>query len=129
MFSPLRQVVLIDFRIVASQSAARSVSRKNSGLPYGNGAYMAPERLLGVADASRARPFFHWGVLLVLFTTGVRPFGETETCALRRRCGATRILRANSSRITALAAGSTCCGVWRSTGVAPTPRQHNWHSN
>jgi nucleotide-binding universal stress UspA family protein len=46
---------------------------------------MAPERLLGVRDDPRS-DLFSLGVLLYFFTTGVRPFGETETMrGMRRR--------------------------------------------
>jgi nucleotide-binding universal stress UspA family protein len=45
---------------------------------------MAPERLLGVRDDPRS-DLFSLGVLLYFFTTGVRPFGESETMAGMRR--------------------------------------------
>jgi nucleotide-binding universal stress UspA family protein len=46
---------------------------------------MAPERLLGVRDDPRS-DLFSLGVLLYFFTTGVRPFGESETLrGMRRR--------------------------------------------
>jgi nucleotide-binding universal stress UspA family protein len=46
---------------------------------------MAPERLLGVRNDPRS-DLFSLGVLLYFFTTGVRPFGETETLrGMRRR--------------------------------------------
>src|SRR4029453_16482791 len=47
--------------------------------------YMAPERLLGVRDDPRS-DLFSLGVLLYFFTTGERPFGESETLrGMRRR--------------------------------------------
>jgi nucleotide-binding universal stress UspA family protein len=46
---------------------------------------MAPERLLGVRDDPRS-DLFSLGVLLYFFTTGERPFGESETLrGMRRR--------------------------------------------
>jgi eukaryotic-like serine/threonine-protein kinase len=45
---------------------------------------MASERLLGVRDDPRS-DLFSLGVLLYFFTTGVRPFGESETMAGMRR--------------------------------------------
>src|SRR6266700_2724198 len=54
-------------------------------LPYGTAPYMAPERLLGVRDDPRS-DVFSLGVLLYFFTTGERPFGESETLhGMRRR--------------------------------------------
>jgi nucleotide-binding universal stress UspA family protein len=54
-------------------------------VPYGTAPYMAPERLLGVRDDPRS-DLFSLGVLLYFFTTGVRPFGESETMrGMRRR--------------------------------------------
>jgi nucleotide-binding universal stress UspA family protein len=54
-------------------------------LPYGTAPYMAPERLLEVRDDPRS-DLFSLGVLLYFFTTGVRPFGESETMrGMRRR--------------------------------------------
>eukprot|EP01035_Chromulina_nebulosa_P005590 gene5590-7578_t len=46
---------------------------------------MAPERLLGVRDDPRS-DLFSLGVLLYFFTTGERPFGESETLrGMKRR--------------------------------------------
>ncbi len=54
-------------------------------MPYGTAPYTAPERLLGVRDDPRS-DLFSLGVLLYFFTTGVRPFGESETMrGMRRR--------------------------------------------
>ena len=53
-------------------------------VPYGTAPYMAPERLLGVRDDPRS-DLFSLGVLLYFFTTGERPFGESETLAGMRR--------------------------------------------
>jgi eukaryotic-like serine/threonine-protein kinase len=54
-------------------------------VPFGTAPYMAPERLLGVRDDPRS-DLFSLGVLLYFFTTGVRPFGESETMrGMRRR--------------------------------------------
>src|SRR5947207_2871119 len=52
---------------------------------FGTAPYMAPERLAGVRDDPRS-DLFSLGVLLYFFTTGERPFGESETLrAVRRR--------------------------------------------
>ena len=76
MFRRSGEAVLIDF----------GLSHHNQfRLPYGTAPYMAPERLLGVRDDPRS-DLFSLGVLLYFFTTGVRPFGESETLrGMRRR--------------------------------------------
>jgi nucleotide-binding universal stress UspA family protein len=54
-------------------------------LPFGTAPYMAPEQLLGVRNDPRS-DLFALGVLLYFFSTGVRPFGESETMrGMRRR--------------------------------------------
>jgi eukaryotic-like serine/threonine-protein kinase len=54
-------------------------------VPFGTAPYTAPERLLGMRDDPRS-DLFSLGVLLYFFTTGVRPFGESETMrGMRRR--------------------------------------------
>src|SRR4030088_2358433 len=72
------------FWLVASQPVARSAAGRIPA-PYGTAPYMAPERLLGVRDDPRS-DLFSLGVLWYIFTTGVRPFGESETMrGMRRR--------------------------------------------
>jgi nucleotide-binding universal stress UspA family protein len=54
-------------------------------LPYGTAPYMAPEQLLTVRNDPRS-DLFSLGVLLYFFSTGVRPFGTTESLrGMRRR--------------------------------------------
>ena len=84
MFRPSGEAVLIDYGVAITTSCL-ICCRKNFALPYGTAPYMAPERLLGVRDDPRS-DLFSLGVLLYFFTTGVRPFGETETLrGMRRR--------------------------------------------
>src|ERR1043165_581201 len=84
MFRPSGECVLIDFGL-SHHSQLPDLLQEEFRLPYGTAPYMAPERLLGVRDDPRS-DLFSLGVLLYFFTTGVRPFGETESLrGMRRR--------------------------------------------
>jgi eukaryotic-like serine/threonine-protein kinase len=84
MFRERGAAVLIDFGL-SHHNHLPDLLQEEFRLPYGTAPYMAPERLLGVRDDPRS-DLFSLGVLLYFFTTGVRPFGETETLrGMRRR--------------------------------------------
>jgi serine/threonine protein kinase len=84
MFRPSGEAVLIDFGL-SHHNQLPDLLQEEFRLPFGTAPYMAPERLLGVRDDPRS-DLFSLGVLLYFFTTGVRPFGETETLrGMRRR--------------------------------------------
>jgi serine/threonine protein kinase len=84
MFRPSGEAVLIDFGL-SHHNHLPDLLQEEFRLPYGTAPYMAPERLLGMRDDPRS-DLFALGVLLYFFTTGVRPFGETETLrGMRRR--------------------------------------------
>ena len=84
MFRPSGEAVLIDFGL-SHHNQLPDLLQEEFRLPYGTAPYMAPERLLGVRDDPRS-DLFSVGVLLYFFTTGVRPFGESETIrGMRRR--------------------------------------------
>ncbi|MDP2329574.1 MAG: bifunctional serine/threonine-protein kinase/universal stress protein [Reyranella sp.] len=84
MFRPSGEAVLIDFEL-SHHNQLPDLLQEEFRLPYGNAPYMAPERLLGVRDDPRS-DLFSLGVLLYFLTTGVRPFGESETLrGMRRR--------------------------------------------
>src|SRR6478672_8538641 len=84
MFRPSGECVLIDFGL-SHHNQLPDLLQEEFRLPYGTAPYMAPERLLGVRDDPRS-DLFSLGVLLYFFTTGERPFGETETMrGMRRR--------------------------------------------
>jgi eukaryotic-like serine/threonine-protein kinase len=84
MFRPAGEAVLIDFGL-SHHNQLPDLLQEEFRLPYGTAPYMAPERLLGVRDDPRS-DLFSLGVLLYFFTTGVRPFGESETMrGMRRR--------------------------------------------
>jgi nucleotide-binding universal stress UspA family protein len=84
MFRDSGEAVLIDFGL-SHHNQLPDLLQEEFRLPYGTAPYMAPERLLGVRDDPRS-DLFSLGVLLYFFTTGVRPFGESETLrGMRRR--------------------------------------------
>jgi eukaryotic-like serine/threonine-protein kinase len=84
MFRPTGEAALIDFGL-SHHNQLPDLLQEEFRLPYGTAPYMAPERLLGVRDDPRS-DLFSLGVLLYFFTTGVRPFGESETIrGMRRR--------------------------------------------
>jgi nucleotide-binding universal stress UspA family protein len=84
MFRPTGEAVLIDYGL-SHHNQLPDLLQEEFRIPYGTAPYMAPERLLGVRDDPRS-DLFSLGVLLYFFTTGVRPFGETETLrGMRRR--------------------------------------------
>ena len=96
MFRPSGEAVLIDFGL-SHHNHLPDLLQEEFRLPYGTAPYMAPERLLGVRDDPRS-DLFSLGVLLYFFTTGVRPFGESETMrGMRRRLWRDPVRRASSS--------------------------------
>src|SRR5437879_3378936 len=84
MFRSSGEAVLIDFGL-SHHNHLPDLLQEEFRLPFGTAPYTALERLLGVRDDPRS-DLFSLGVLLYFFTTGVRPFGETETLrGMRRR--------------------------------------------
>ena len=84
MFRERGEAVLIDFGL-SHHKHLPDLLQEEFRLPFGTAPYMAPERLLGLRDDPRS-DLFSLGVLLYFFTTGVRPFGESETLrGMRRR--------------------------------------------
>jgi non-specific serine/threonine protein kinase/protein-serine/threonine kinase len=77
MFRPSGEAVLIDYGLSCHKQLP-DLLQEEFRLPYGTAPYMAPERLTGVRNDPRS-DLFSLGVLLYFFTTGVRPFGESET--------------------------------------------------
>jgi eukaryotic-like serine/threonine-protein kinase len=83
LFRPSGEAVLVDFGL-SHHNQLPDLLQEEFRVPYGTAPYMAPERLLGVRDDPRS-DLFSLGVLLYFFTTGVRPFGESETLGGMRR--------------------------------------------
>jgi eukaryotic-like serine/threonine-protein kinase len=84
MFRNSGEAVLIDYGL-SHHNQLPDLLQEEFRVPYGTAPYMAPERLSGVRDDPRS-DIFSLGVLLYFFTTGERPFGESETLrGMRRR--------------------------------------------
>jgi non-specific serine/threonine protein kinase/protein-serine/threonine kinase len=83
MFRESGEAVLIDYGL-SHHNHLPDLLQEEFRVPFGTAPYMAPERLNGVRDDPRS-DLFSLGVLLFFFTTGVRPFGETETLSGMRR--------------------------------------------
>ena len=78
------EAVLLDYGL-SHHDQLPDLMQEEFRLPFGTAPYMAPERLLGIRHDPRS-DLFSLGVLLYFFTTGVRPFGESETMyGMRRR--------------------------------------------
>jgi len=83
MFRETGEAVLIDYGL-SFHNQLPDLLQEEFRVPYGTAPYMAPERLVGVRDDPRS-DLFALGVLLYFFTTGVRPFGESESMSGMRR--------------------------------------------
>jgi eukaryotic-like serine/threonine-protein kinase len=83
MFRPDGAAVLLDFGL-SRHDQLPDLMQAEFRLPFGTAPYMAPEQLLGVRQDPRS-DVFALGVLLYFFSTGERPFGESETMAGMRR--------------------------------------------
>src|SRR6201995_791722 len=83
MFRATGEAVLIDYGL-SHHNHLPDLLQEEFRVPFGTAPYMAPERLNGVRDDPHS-DLFSLGVLLYFFTTGVRPFGESETLSGMRR--------------------------------------------
>jgi len=84
MFRPTGEAVLLDFGL-SHHDQLPDLMQEEFRVPFGTAPYMSPEQLLGVRNDPRS-DLFALGVLLYFFSTGVRPFGESQTMyGMRRR--------------------------------------------
>jgi serine/threonine protein kinase len=84
MFRPSGEAVLLDFGL-SHHDHLPDLMQAEFRLPFGTAPYMSPEQLRGIRSDPRS-DLFALGVLLYFFSTGVRPFGESETLrGMRRR--------------------------------------------
>lgn len=83
-FRPSGEAVLLDYGL-SHHDELPDLMQEEFRLPFGTAPYMSPEQLHGVRNDRRS-DVFALGVLLYFFSTGVRPFGESETLrGMRRR--------------------------------------------
>ncbi len=83
LFRPSGEAVLIDFGL-SRHTQLPDLMQEEFRLPYGTAPYMAPEQLVGVRHDPRTDQF-GLGVLLYFFSTGVRPFGESERLSVMKK--------------------------------------------
>jgi serine/threonine protein kinase len=84
MFRPTGEAVLLDYGL-SHHDRLPDLMQEEFRLPFGTAPYMSPEQLRGIRNDPRS-DLFALGVLLYFFSTGVRPFGESETLrGMRRR--------------------------------------------
>ena len=84
MFGPTGEAVLLDFGL-SHHDQLPDLMKEEFRVPFGTAPYMSPEQLLNVRNDPRS-DVFALGVLLYFFSTGVRPFGESQTMyGMRRR--------------------------------------------
>jgi serine/threonine protein kinase len=84
MFRPSGEAVLLDYGL-SHHDRLPDLMLEEFRVPFGTAPYISPEQLLGVRNDPRS-DLFALGVLLFFFSTGVRPFGESESMhGMRRR--------------------------------------------
>ena len=83
MFRPNGEAVLVDFGL-SHHDQLPDLMKEEFRVPFGTAPYMSPEQLLGVRNDPRS-DIFALGVLLYFFSTGARPFGESQTMNGMRR--------------------------------------------
>ena len=84
LFRPTGEAVLIDYGL-SHHLQLPDLMQEEFRLPYGTAPYMAPEQLMGARHDPRTDQFA-LGVLLYFFSTGERPFGESERLgAMKKR--------------------------------------------
>jgi len=84
MFCPSGEAALVDFGL-SHHDLLPDLMQEEFRLPFATAPYMSPEQLLGVRSDPRSDQFA-LGALLYFFSTGVRPFGASQTMyGMRRR--------------------------------------------
>lgn len=84
MFRPTGEAVLLDYGL-SHHEQLPDLMQEEFRVPFGTAPYMSPEQLRGIRSDPRS-DLFALGVLLYFFSTGIRPFGESETLrGMRRR--------------------------------------------
>jgi nucleotide-binding universal stress UspA family protein len=80
---PSGEAVLLDFGL-SHHRQLPDLMQEEFRVPFGTAPYLSPEQLKGIRNDPRSDQFA-LGVLLYFFSTGVRPFGESERLSGMRR--------------------------------------------
>jgi serine/threonine protein kinase len=127
MFRPDGAAVMLDFGL-SRHDQLPDLMQAEFRLPFGTAPYMAPEQLLGVRQDPRS-DVFALGVLLYFFSTGERPFGESEPWpACAGGCGVTPIRRAGCGRTIRPGSRKLSCAASRPSrpgAIRPPRRSHS----
>lgn len=84
MFRESGEAVLLDYGL-SHHEQLPDLMQEEFRVPFGTAPYMSPEQLRSIRNDPRS-DLFALGVLMYFFSTGVRPFGESETLrGMRRR--------------------------------------------
>ncbi len=83
IFRATGEAVLLDFGL-SHHDRLPDLMQEEFRVPFGTAPYMAPEQLLGIRNDPRS-DLFALGALIYFFSTGVRPFGESERMGGMRR--------------------------------------------
>lgn len=83
IFRPTGEAVLLDFGL-SRHDRLPDLMQEEFRVPFGTAPYISPEQLLGIRNDPRS-DLFATGALLYFFSTGVRPFGESQRMAGMRR--------------------------------------------
>jgi serine/threonine protein kinase len=83
VFRPTGEAVLLDYGL-SHHDELPDLMQEEFRLPFGTAPYISPEQLRGIRSNPRS-DLFALGVLLYFFSTGVRPFGESESMSGMRR--------------------------------------------
>jgi eukaryotic-like serine/threonine-protein kinase len=76
------EAALVDFGL-SRHSQLPDLMQEEFRVPYGTAPYMAPEQLINIRTDARSDQFA-LGVLLYFFSTGVRPFGQSERMSIMK---------------------------------------------
>jgi serine/threonine protein kinase len=125
MFRPSGEAVLLDFGL-SHHDRLPDLMQEEFRVPFGTAPYISPEQLLGIRNDPRS-DLFATGVLLYFFSTGVRPFGESERLAgMRAGCGAIRCRRGGCGRTIRRGFRKSCCAASRSNRPGAMRPPRNW---
>ena len=130
MFRPSGEAVMLDYGL-ARHDQLPDLMQEEFRLPFGTAPYMSPEQLRGIRNDPRS-DLFALGVLLYFFSTGERPFGETESSARHAPAAVARPGPAARACAPTVRPGCrrSCCAASRSSRPGATrPRRNSLSSS